>query len=276
MTRGIMPPEIFARVLAGVERNLENVKVVVLYHGGEPLLNQHFAGMVRQVKNLGIPFVKTVSNGMLLDDAAIAGLLAAGLDSIEFSLDGESPEENDLIRRNARFEQVVANIHRLIALKRECGADRPEIFLASTQFLREGQDPSVLPAPPAWLLREFEGSAGSIAGCKCNWAQVWPHMMVSKDLFRICAPVPQRQPSFECDHVDHTVTVAWNGDVLACCYDLTHRMVLGNVKMAELEDIWNGPHYLDLRTRIGCGDFPSLCRNCNVVRPPVYLLRHDG
>jgi radical SAM protein with 4Fe4S-binding SPASM domain len=276
MQRGIMTPEIFGRVLTSVQRNLENVKVVVLYHGGEPLLSRHFVDMVRQVKNLGVPFVKTVSNGMLLDDAAIAGLLASGLDAIEFSLDGESPEENDLIRRNARFQLVVSNIHRLIARRRKSEAAQPEIFLATTQFLREGQDPCILPSPPVWLLREFNESGEAIAGFKCNWAQVWPHMKVATDLFRIYAPPAHRPPAFECDHVDHTVTVAWNGDLLACCYDLTHQMVLGNVTQDELEDVWNGRRYLDLRARIGGGDLPLLCRNCNVVRTPVYLVRRDG
>src|SRR5450631_1265527 len=80
MARGIMPPEIFSRVLDSLARNLENVKVVVLYHGGEPLLNRHFAEMVRQVKSLGIGFVKTVSNGMLLNDGVIGDMLTGGLD----------------------------------------------------------------------------------------------------------------------------------------------------------------------------------------------------
>jgi MoaA/NifB/PqqE/SkfB family radical SAM enzyme len=112
MSRGIMRAETFARILESVRAHLDAVKVVVMYHGGEPLLNKGFAGMVRQIKAAGVPFVKTVSNGMLLDERVISGLVASGLDALEVSLDGESAAQNDFVRRNVDAATVVGNLQR--------------------------------------------------------------------------------------------------------------------------------------------------------------------
>lgn len=67
------------------------------------------------------------------------------------------------------------------------------------------------------------------------------------------------------------MTVRWNGDVVACCYDLTSQEVLGNVKQDSLENIWNNDKYLYLRGSIDQKMFVKLCDNCNVVKPKVYL-----
>jgi MoaA/NifB/PqqE/SkfB family radical SAM enzyme len=272
MSRGIMPPAIFDRVLASLERNRDQVRVAVLYHGGEPLLNQRFAEMAGRLKQIGIPFVKTVSNGMLWTEEVIPEIVASGLDAVEFSLDGESPEENDATRRKGSFNAVAANIRRLIAYKREHGVAKPDIYLSSTRILPEGGDASMDPEPPAYLLREFS-MPGAVAGFKCTWAMQWPQWRPSPDLYQLRGPQTAARPAAGCDHVDNTVTINWNGDVLACCYDLTCRQILGSVKLAELEDIWNGPYYLEMRMRMVLGEFPPLCQSCNVVRPPVFLMR---
>jgi radical SAM protein with 4Fe4S-binding SPASM domain len=273
MPRGIMQPDTWARVTATLARHRDRVNVVVLYHGGEPLLNRNFARMAGEIKRMKVPFVKTVSNGMLLDEAAIAGIVGSGLDAIEISLDGQSAEENDAIRRKGSFAAVARNIKRLIAYKQEQGTLRPEILISSTQFLCDGDDPAAMPAPPAYLLREFGEPGGAIAGCKATWAMCWPHMAVNRDLYQVRRAAAGPAALHRCDHVAHTVTITWKGDVVPCCYDLTSRHVLGNVHVDDLETIWNGPAYQDFRRRIAAGDFPPLCRNCNVVQPPVYLLR---
>ena len=86
-----MPSETFAIVIEGIKRNIDSVKVVVLYHGGEPLLNKNFARMVREIKDLGVPFVKSVSNGMLMTQSVINDIIDSNLDAIEFSLDAGQP-----------------------------------------------------------------------------------------------------------------------------------------------------------------------------------------
>jgi radical SAM protein with 4Fe4S-binding SPASM domain len=272
MTRGIMRAETFARVVDDLRAHLDSVKVVVLYHGGEPLLHKGFAAMAAEIKTLGVPFVKTVSNGMLLADRTIAGLVEGGLDAIEFSLDGQSAEQNDFIRRDADAATIIGNIRRLIRYKRETGAGLPQIFISTTQFRRRDDGRAgVLPGPPEWLLREFPPEAGEIAGFKGAWAMRWPHMEVLADVYEVWQDPAEAAVLDFCDKVESTVTVRWNGDVVACCYDLTSRHVLGNVHGSDLATIWNDRRYLALRRSIAARRFVPLCDGCNTVKPGVYL-----
>jgi radical SAM protein with 4Fe4S-binding SPASM domain len=274
MERGVMREETFSLVLKSMALNASSIKVVVLYHGGEPLLHKGFADMVRRVKALSVPFVKTVSNGMLMTQATLVGLIESGLDVIEFSLDGESPEENDLIRRDCDYTTVVRNVKRLIDYKRQRGTSTPQIYLSSTRFIdkhthhEREQDPT----PPEYLLKEFaEPYASGIAGFKCTWAMKWPHMEILDELYDLYQDPYHREPNNYCDHVVNTMTVRWNGDVVGCCYDLTSRYVLGNVHTHDLATIWNNERYLHMRQSIEEMTFVPLCANCNVVKPNVYL-----
>ncbi|HEC39587.1 hypothetical protein LCGC14_0577280 [marine sediment metagenome] len=91
INRGIMSLETFKIIIK--ELKDINPRVVVLYHGGEPFLNKNIFYMIRQLKSLGIGFVKTVTNGMLITQKMLSKIILSGLDSIEFSLDGKSEEE---------------------------------------------------------------------------------------------------------------------------------------------------------------------------------------
>src|SRR5579864_1604907 len=137
--RGVMSSETFARALDLLRADLPDI--VVLYHGGEPLLNKKFPDMVRQVKELGVRFVKTVSNGMLLTEPVMRGVISAGLDAIEFSLDGSSPEENNRIRVGCDFHTVVANVKRLIDVRDEMGRATPQVFVSNAC----ARDPAAAP-----------------------------------------------------------------------------------------------------------------------------------
>ena len=279
MERGIMRDHIFDHILQSMRNNMDAIKVVVLYHGGEPLLHKGFADMVRRVKALGVPLIKTVSNGMIMTEKILTDIVECGLDVIEFSLDGDSSRENDFIRRECEYSTVVGNVKRLLDYRQRRNSHSPQIYLSSTRFLTkasgdsEGQDPN----PPEHLIKEFgRPSAEGIAGFKCAWAMRWPHMEVLEDLYEVYQDPSRHEPNNFCDHVVNTMTVRWNGDVVACCYDLTSRYVLGNVKDDDLAVIWNNERYLHLRQSIDELNFIPLCANCNVVKPNVYLTLKPG
>ncbi len=279
MPRSSMPWDVFDRVSAQVRDHLDAVKVVVLYHGGEPLLHKRFVDMVRHLKTMRVPHVKTVSNGMILSDAVIEGIVDAKLDAIEFSLDGQSPEENNFVRRNCDAATVIRNIKRLIAHKRRVSAVRPDIFIASTQFLTpETHVRKDQPAPlPEYVVREFSGEvAPEITEYKTTWAMLWPHMGLQTDVYEIYKDPYCGEVLNYCDLVDFTMTIRWNGDVVTCCYDLTSQFVLGNVMQQTLEEIWNGKKYRGLRRSIDSRRFIPLCAACNRVKPNLFLVLKPG
>lgn len=274
MRRGIMNSDTFSRVLLDIQLNLDSIKVVVLYHGGEPLLNKNLPEMVRQIKDIGVPFVKTVSNGMLLTESMTKNLISSGLDMIEFSLDGENEEENNFIRQNCDYAKVVRNIKRFIEYKSEHKSKTPEIFIATTQFLTKWtlKNKDIEPKVPNYLVQEFSGKyAKEISGFKCTHAMKWPNMEVSEDIYEILDYSENHEISNYCDHIWNTLTVRWNGDIVSCCYDLTSRCVLGNIHKDDLISIWNNKRYLRLRRSIHNMNFHLNCANCNEVKQNIYL-----
>lgn len=265
MRRDVMPAEVFNAVIAQLRPHVPPVRVAVLYHGGEPFLNPRFLDMVATVKGLGIPFVKTVSNGMLIDPDRCDEIVASGLDQIQLSLDGTSPAMNDHVRVNADYDHVVAVVRALVDARRASGRDM-SIGLGTVQFQRADDfDPDRPAEMPAHLAAEF----GDEVEFAPTWALRWPSgdPATGYDVRHVPTPRPS-----SCTYMEETLTVRANGDVVACCYDLTSMGVLGNVLDASLEEIWRGPAYEDLRRRFEVGAPIALCDGCAVAEGPTFLL----
>ncbi|KKK56639.1 hypothetical protein LCGC14_3062510 [marine sediment metagenome] len=122
--RGIMSLDTFEIITK--EFQYIKPRVVVLYHGGEPFLNKNIFHMIRQVKNLGISFVKTVTNGMLITEEMLGEIIESRIDSIEFSLDGKTADENNRIRAGSDYNKVSFLIKKLIELKHELNSPTPD------------------------------------------------------------------------------------------------------------------------------------------------------
>ena len=274
MRRGIMSDETFSRLAAGLEPHLDEIRVAVLYHGGEPLLNDRLFEMVRYLKSVGIPFVKMVSNGMLMTESLAKATIESGLDAIEFSLDGQSVDENNFLRRNGDAGIVLLNIKALLDVQKKSEAHALKVHIASTQFLQDVTQFDCPPEVPDWLLDEFSGDYQNVV-FKTAWAMEWPVMVVDPEIFDVVSN-PSGAFCNQCGHVENELTVRWNGDVVACCYDLTSSFVLGNIYEAELGSIWNNSKYRTIRNAIRSREPIPLCASCNVVRPEVFLtLRPD-
>lgn len=270
MVRGLMSEEIFEKTLKEVKKNIDYVKVVVLYHGGEPLLNKKFYQMASSVRDLSEKLlIKTVTNGMSLSERNISSLLSCGLDEIEISLDGVSPKESEEVRVKSNTKKIVENIKNLIIARDKSNLNLT-ISVATTQFLRSKLDlnePEKLNAKtPSWLINLFSDSVNY----KPTIAMKWPHMNIGKEYEAVLA---KGQDKDYCGHPINTITVRSNGDIVPCCYDLTSQMVMGNVMNQPLFSIFNDTKYRELRASIQNKDYISSCQNCNHVRPNVYLVK---
>jgi len=60
--------------------------------------------------------------------------------------------------------------------------------------------------------------------------------------------------------------IANNGDVVACCRDLEHKTVLGNLLEQEFDEIWNGEKYRELRAALveKRPDDAAACAGCDM------------
>lgn len=96
----------------------------VHFLGGEPLLYKPLLKLVRYLSNEGV-VVSVNTNGSLLTPEYSKQLIGAGIGGITVSLDGATPESNDLVRGMGAFWQAISGIEAFIAARNSLSAAVP-------------------------------------------------------------------------------------------------------------------------------------------------------
>ncbi len=275
MSREVMSLDIFEKILIEIEKNKDKVKVIVLYHGGEPFLNKNFFYMLQEIRKINKNFyIKTVSNGNVLNEKIMQKIVESDLDLIEFSLDGVSAEDSEQIRKKSKTVRAVKNIKYLLKLKKDLSKNKPEIKICSTQFYKDKKDvkSDEIPKTAHWILENFKNEDVNF---KNFFAMQWPSMTGKLNEFETVKVENEHDKDY-CDHVVNTLTIRSDGEVVPCCYDLTTELSMGNVKKNSLEEIWYNSKYNELRKSINSKKYISICNNCNEVRPSIFLIRNSS
>jgi radical SAM protein with 4Fe4S-binding SPASM domain len=259
---GIMNEDSFEKIYEKISKY--SFKVIVLYHGGEPFLNRNFSKMVKKLRPLA-DTIKTVTNGSLLNESIIDQILDSGIDIVEFSLDGQSPEENDKVRVGGNFFKISENIKKLVIARNNRNLSKPEIYISNIQFPKDVHQLDKIEVPQ-YLKNTFK-EIGDDIQYKLAYAMSWPGLTIN--------PQPSKIEHNYCDHIINTFTIRWNGDVVPCCFDLVNMMVMGNVLNEEIEDIWNNKQYQKLRDDIKNFNPPDLCKNCIVLSSKKRIVAQD-
>lgn len=251
---GIMEEKTFNQIFDQIKKY--RFEVIVLYHGGEPLLNKRFFEMAKKLKPL-TKRLRTTTNGSILDNDIIEKFLDIEFDEIDISMDGTSPEENNLIRIGSDYEKISKRVIQLIKMRNERKLSVPKITIANAQI---PSDPDIEEKAiiPKHLIETFQEIQNDIKFSPFYTIQ-WPGMPEKY------SEIKKPKGNF-CDHVVNTITIRWNGDVVPCCYDLINTMVMGNILNERIEDIWNNEKYQKLRKDIDEFNPPNLCKNCLVLQ----------
>lgn len=249
-------------------------RVVVLYHGGEPLLNKKLPLFIRRLKSIGVSKTSITTNASLLDEKRGRELIEAGLDEIKVSFDGESPDENNKIRQKGDFETNAANVKKLFQTRKELGVNHPHIAIRNTRICSEPtlnalyqKQAFVFNKPPAYLKEYFQDELEEV-DFRSFPAMVWPGYQMSGDFEAVSF---EREKPKYCASLFETITILSNGNIVLCCYDLKGELILGNVFEKNIFDIWNSGPYAKIRENFRRQKYTALCRKCSIVTP--YYLR---
>jgi len=227
--------------------------------------------MIDQLKKINIPFIKTVSNGTPLNKKNIDKIIRSGLDSIEISLDGDNQEMNDFIRKKSNHVEIISNIKKLLDQKILHNSNL-KVTLSSTQFKYRDENEVLQSRRPDWLKKEFSKYINlKVLDIQSVDAMEWSDMALNKDIFEVVVDDLYKESNY-CDHIVNTITIRSNGDVVACCYDLTSKLIMGNIKQDELKKIWNNEKYIKLRKSIDERNLFSICRKCSTVNKNNFLV----
>lgn len=223
---GFMPRELFLRVAkecAGRETSLW------LHFLGEPLLHPEAASLVAAARAAGVAQVGLSTNGVSLAGDRATGLLDAGLDRLECSMDAIDRHGYRAMRGRDHFDRVVRNVRAFLAEKRARGLEKPVV---SIQFMRTPDVERELAAVvDAWRPdlgpRDFvmtirpAGFGGAIDAGGAT-AQ------------RSAAARPP------CAWLFESLMVLQDGTVTMCGADWDAKAPLGHLRDASIEKIWTG------------------------------------
>lgn len=285
-----MSAETFECILAGIGA-FPALDQVVLTSFGEPLVHPRILTMIEKLRALNLS-VTLGTNGLLLSETTAQELVRLGVQQVVVSVDGIRPETYAGVR-GAQLAEVLANIERLNAIKRQAGAVLPNVgieyvAMKSNQAELAGLAElatrlgaakvvvsNVLPYTREMDAEKLYGY-GPIAPMKSiNYpvrSDAWVRWGVT-DLPRMHWGAEQR-----CRFInDHAIVVGWDGGV-SPCYALSHsyryfaidgvekqvtRYTFGNVHQASLAEIWMREEYVRFRSEVRAFHFPS-CPDCDL------------
>jgi radical SAM protein with 4Fe4S-binding SPASM domain len=249
--QGVMEMDLFKKVVD--ECAALGITHVRVHNYGEPFLDRQLVDKVRYAKERGIAEVGMISNGSLITEEIAQGMIDAGLDAINISVDASGKEVFESTRLNLNYDDVIRNIETLVRLRKASGKVRPKLILS---FVR--QDNSVDE-------QRFID----------HWRQVADKIHIT-DLHNWAGTLnATSNVTFPCYRMWQTFTVLWDGRVSLCCADFDGRHILGDLRTQSIAQVWNSPAYLDVRRQHLESGGPEICRSCDLPKKdsPLWVTK---
>lgn len=254
---------------------------VALHEFGEPLLHPRFFDFVQyagaRLPNLltrgwerqAVRGLNVSTNAVLMDEEKAKALLASALTWVAVSMDGATADTYEAMRVGACFEQVSANVRRLLELNRQTPRELPTIAIQVIATRTTAPEFERLVA--YW--REIAGDAPNVL-IELKPYTTWAGQVQDKELH----PSDTRHDFLylNCGRPHGTMVINADGRLALCCYDVQGTYDLGDANDTPLQELWQGQQLSELRRRLatGCaGDLP-LCRGCAMTRKYTGDLLH--
>jgi hypothetical protein len=249
--QGIMDMALFQKIAD--ECAALGIGHIRMHNYGEAFMDRQLVEKVRYAKRLGIPEVGLISNGSLITEAAARGMVDAGLDAINISVDAAGKEVFESTRLNLSYDKVIANVERLIRIRDEAGKRRPKLILS---FVRQNNSAEEQSFIAHWRTKADKIHITDLH----NWAGTLNH---------------ESDVNFPCYRPWLTFTVLWDGRASLCCADFDGREILGDLRTSTIREIWNGKPYLRARQAHLDHGGPAVCQSCDLPKKdsPLWITK---
>ncbi len=249
---GKMSWDLYRKIIDEASRH--DVQRCALLLMNEPLLDPDLPARIKYAKERfqARTELMITSNGSVLTDEKIKGLVESGLDRIKVSIQGLDPEVYRHTMGGLKYDKTIAGVKKLIKAVRASERKRPKVMLSIVAT--GSNEREVRRFKLYWRLRGvkatsviFENKAGNVK----LTSELAPHGL---------------RPFKTCYRPFRTFYVLWNGDVIPCCADWGKKLVLGNVQKSTIKEIWHGEPATKLRESIKAwdmGTLPNICKACS-------------
>lgn len=255
--QGILDFNLFKKIIDDLKDFPEPIKVLRLYKDGEPLINPHFADMIKYAKDSKrILRIDTTTNGSLLNPRLNRQIIDAGINQINISVNGVSSEQiYKFTNTRVDFEKYVENIRDLYENKRNC-----EIYIKA---IKE----NLLPDEQSKFFDIFGNISDRIY--LEHLSPAWPEFKFDGIEMKFSSghygqPITKKQI---CPYIFYIMVINSDGKTSLCVGDWKHKLVYGDTNKQRVKDIWlgdiiNSYRIAHLENRRRDIDF---CKDCQVL-----------
>ena len=226
-----------------------------MYKDGEPFLNKRLADMVAYAKKSGrVEYIDTTTNGTFLSPDRVGPVLEAGIDKINISVDGMT-EETYLRFTGFKFDfkKFVDNVKWIYANKGNCEI----VVKIPGELITEAQR------------QEFFDTFGD----HCdrifveNFAPCWPEFDIEAHTgVKISKGIYQQDigDTDTCPYIFYGYSVNADGLVSSCFLDWGRKLIIGDVRIQSMKEIWTSEamNALRLQHLEGRRRQNGVCGNC--------------
>ncbi len=246
----------------------------VSFTGGEPTLHPDLPALVRHASTLGM-WTNLITNGTQLTPRLVAALRAAGLDSVQISIEGADEATHDAIVGQAgAFAAAMAGLDRVRAAGLRvhtnttiCALNRDAVpaIVAMTQALG-------LERLSMNMLMPCGSARGSLAELLITYRDIGAvvlaaqrqaaalgieFMWYSPTPLCVFNPIAHRLGNKGCAACDGLLSIAPNGDVLPCS---SWPRPVGNMLRDDFRTLWRGAAAAGIRAKEHA---PAACHDCD-------------
>ncbi|PRY98664.1 radical SAM protein with 4Fe4S-binding SPASM domain [Jezberella montanilacus] len=272
LKRGFMSLELFKKIVDDFDAFPDKIKKIKIGNHGEPSLNPNFVDMIAYARaSDSADIIEVFTNGSKLTPEINSGLISAGLQRINISLEGLTDERYYQVagvRQN--FQEIIDGVRDLYEQKQRANSDlkiyvkiadqahalkkeSTEIFLLSEQERKYFLDTFspicdeifIEKVVPQWaetqLDKQNEVSDRGMYDQEIKaWKEVCPFIFMYMH--------------FNCD-----------GTVSPCTLDWPRKVVIGNVSEQSVSEIWTGALLKELQVAMIAGKRKcvNFCGSCS-------------
>lgn len=247
--QGVMAWDLFTRITD--ECAALGITHIRLHNYGEAFVDRKLTEKIAYAKQKGIREVGIISNGSLITPEIARGVVAAGLDAINISVDAAGKEVFEATRLGLKYDKVMAGVEHIIEARQAQGRTRPKLILS---FVRQNNSTEEQAFIARWGARADKIHITDLH----NWAGTLNH---------------ESDVRYPCYRPWLTFTVLWDGRVSLCCADFDGKHILGDLKTHSIADVWNSDAYRETRRAHLDHGGPAICQSCDLPKKdsPLWI-----
>lgn len=246
----VMNSKTFKLLVDHLKKNELKFNKIMVSGMGEPFTDRQLIYRLKILKKFGIP-IRLYTNASLLTEKSAKELVSIGLDEINLSFNGATPDTYHQIM-GLDYAKTNMNIMNLLKIKKRSSSQLPKIQI-SLVITKENEK------EVKNYLNKWGDKVNLVTVSK---AHQWGGGVQVQSGFN------NKKPNlvFPCRSLWHTLNIDSAGYFVICCRDYESRIILGNLKDNSFTEILNHPRRQEYKkNHLYYSDkkLPAMCQKCN-------------